>query len=364
MKKIITFGEMMIRIAPPGFLRFKQSLPGMADLTFAGAEANVAVSVANLGGDARFISALPKNDIAEAGIATLRRFGVDTKGIVRTDQGRLGIYFVETGANQRPSNVVYDREGSSIAVTSSSAYDWPVLLDGGDWFHTTGITPSLSRQAAESTLAAVRAAKEKGMKVSCDLNFRKKLWKWDPSFDARSLAKKTMVEILPYVDVLIANESDCADVLGIHAENTDTEKGKLDIARYPEVAQKVSNQFQNLEKIAITLRESLSASHNNWGGMIYDVKDQKAFFAPLAENGEYEPYPIRAIVDRVGGGDAFGAGLIFALTSDQYSSAADAIRFAVASSCLAHSIYGDFNFTSCSEVENLMKGNASGRVQR
>ncbi|MDO5566605.1 MAG: sugar kinase, partial [Planctomycetia bacterium] len=357
-------GEMMIRIAPLGFLRFRQALPGTADLTFAGAEANVAVSIANLGGDARFITALPKNDIAEAGIATLRRFNVDANRIVRTDQGRLGIYFVETGANQRPSNVVYDREGSSIACTSSSAYDWELLLDGGDWFHTTGITPSLSRQAAESTLEAVKAAKRKGLNVSCDLNFRKKLWKWDSSLDARSLAKKTMTEILPYVDVLIANESDCADVLGIHAENTDTEKGKLDIARYPEVAQKVVRQFPNLQKVAITLRESISASHNNWGGMIYDAKTEKAFFAPLNEKGEYEPYPIRAIVDRVGGGDAFGAGLIFALTSEKYSSASDAIRFAVASSCLAHSIYGDFNFTSCSEVENLMKGNASGRVQR
>lgn len=364
MKKVITFGEIMLRIAPRGFLRFAQSLPGSADLTFAGAEANVAVSLALLGGSSAFVTSLPKNDIADACISTLRGLGVDTSKIVRTDRGRLGIYFVETGANQRGSQVVYDRAGSSVAVSPASEYDWEKIFDGFAWFHTTGITPSLSFEAADATRIAVEIAKKKGLTVSLDLNFRKKLWKWDPELDQRTLAKKTMSAILPNVDVLIANESDCADVLGIKAENTDTESGKLDITRYPEVAEKVAAAFPNLKKIAITLRESVSATHNNWGGMLYDTAKKKAVFAPLDENGNYKPYEIRAIVDRVGGGDAFGGGLIYALNSEKYVSDDNAIRFAAAASCLAHSIIGDFNYTKLAEVENLMKGNQSGRVQR
>ncbi len=364
MKKVITFGEIMMRIAPEGFLRFIQSFPGRADLTFAGAEANVAVSIAMLGGESAFITVLPKNDIADACIMTLRRMGVETAGIQRSQEGRLGIYFVEAGANQRASNVVYDRAGSSIAIASPCLYNWEELLEGYDWFHTTGITPSLSSEAAQATLQAVKKAREKGMTISMDLNFRKKLWHWNPACSNRELARKTMTEILPFVDVLVANESDCSDVLGIKAENTDTELGKLDIARYPEVAQKVAHQFPNLKYIAITLRESISASHNNWGGMFYDTVKGKSYFAPLNEQGEYTPYEIRSIVDRVGGGDAFAAGLIYAMTTPEYSDPKDVIRFAVASSCLAHSIYGDFNYTKCTEVETLMKGNASGRVQR
>lgn len=364
MKKVVTFGEVMLRIAPCGFLRFAQSFPGQADLTFAGAEANVAVSIALLGGQASFVTALPKNDIADACISTLRGIGVDTDKIVRTDHGRLGIYFVETGANQRGSQVVYDRAGSSVAVSSASEYDWYRIFEGVSWFHTTGITPSLSFEAADATRIAAETAKRKGLIVSLDLNFRKKLWKWDPELDQKTLAKKTMSAILPNVDLLIANESDCADVLGISAKNTDTESGKLDIDRYPDVARQVARLFPNLKKIAITLRESVSATHNNWGGMLYDTASDSVAFAPLDENGKYKPYEIRAIVDRVGGGDAFGAGLIYALNSENYSKDADAIRFAVASSCLAHSILGDFNYTKLSEVENLMKGNQSGRVQR
>lgn len=363
-KNFITFGEIMLRIAPEGHLRFIQAFPGNANLTFAGAEANVAVSLALLGADAAFVTALPKNDIAEVCASTLRRYGVETAGIQWTDAGRLGIYYVETGANQRASGVVYDRAGSSVAVLSAASYDWNSLLDGYRRFHVTGITPSLSREAAEATLAAVTAAKRLGLDVSLDLNFRKKLWKWDSSVPPKKLAERTMRGILPFVDTLIANESDCADVLGIVAENSDAELGRLDILRYPKVAERVIEQFPNLRRVAITLRESHSATHNDWGGLLYDAASKRAYFAPTTPDGTYQPYEIRAIVDRIGGGDSFGAGLLYALASEKYAAPEDAIRFAAAASCLAHSIYGDFNFVKLGEVETLMAGDATGRVRR
>jgi len=364
MKTVVTFGEIMMRVAPAGFLRFIQSLPGNVNITFAGAEANVAVSIAQLGGRSRFITALPKNTMADACVTTLRGLAVDTSFIVRTDSGRMGIYFVETGANQRGSSVIYDRDATAIATTDSSVYHWDSAFTGGDWFHLSGITPALSRQASDSSLAAVRAAKKQGMTVSLDLNFRKKLWKWSPDSTGRELAEKTMRTILPFVDVLIANESDCADILGIVAGRSDTERGILDIERYPFVAREVVKQFPNIRKVAITLRESFSATHNNWGGMLYDADSDRSWFAPTDTENNYRPYEIKAIVDRVGGGDSFAAGLIYALTDETYCQPETAIQFAAAASCLAHSIYGDFNFTSRSEVENLMNGNASGRVQR
>ncbi|MDO4575450.1 MAG: sugar kinase [Planctomycetia bacterium] len=364
MKKVVTFGEIMLRIAPDGFLRFAQSFPGSLNIIYAGAEANVAASVARLGGRAEFVTALPRHAIADQCIATLRMLDVETAHIVRTDRGRLGIFFLETGANQRPSNVVYDREYSSVSMTAASEYDWDAIFADAGWFHVTGITPALSRDAASATLAAVKEAKKRGVVVSSDLNFRKKLWKWEPGLTNRELAQKTMTEILPFVDVLIANESDCSDVLGITADNTDTERGKLDISRYPDVARKVAAAFPNLRKIAVTLRESISATHNNWGGMLFDVAENRPYFAPLDAAGNYSPYEIRAIVDRVGGGDSFAAGLIFALNSEEYATSELAIRFAVASSCLAHSIVGDINYTTAAEVKTLMSGNASGRVQR
>ncbi|MDO5552676.1 MAG: sugar kinase [Planctomycetia bacterium] len=364
MTTVLTFGEMMMRMAPCGYKRLAQTLPGTLEVTYAGAEANVAVSIAMLGGRSRFVTALPKNKLAEAGATTLRGLAVDTEHIVWTDSGRMGIYFVETGANQRSSLVVYDREGTAIATTEAAAYCWEKCMAGCGWLHVSGITPALSRQTAEATLAAVQAARKYGLTVSLDLNFRKKLWRWDPECVGRPLAEKTMRTILPFVDVLIANESDCADVLGIVAGSSDTERGVLDIDRYPAVASAVAGQFPNLTHVAITLRESVSATHNNWGAMFYDVAAKKAFFGPTDAEGHYKPYEIRAIVDRVGGGDAFAAGLIYAMTSDDYASPEKAIRFAAASSCLAHSVYGDFNYTSRSEVESLLAGNGSGRVQR
>lgn len=363
MKTIVTFGEVMGRFAPEGMLRFRQALPGPLHLTFGGAEANVAASLAQLGAPVRFVTALPQHAVADACMGFLSGLGVDTSGILRTQRGRLGLYFFENGANQRPSNVIYDRSHSSVSLTKAEEYDWDKILAGAGWLHTTGITPALSQMSAEAVLHAVETAKKRGLTVSCDLNFRKKLWGWEPGTEAKTLAGKTMRKILPFVDVLIANEEDAADVLGIHASNTDVESGKLDIEQYPTVAREIVKQFPNVSKVSITLRESLSASHNNWGAMLYDAPSDHACFAPL-RNGQYEPYQIKNIVDRVGGGDSFGAGLIFALNTPELCSADKAIAFAVSASCLCHSIVGDVNFTSRSEVESLMGGSGSGRVVR
>lgn len=271
--------------------------------------------------------------------------------------------FLETGANQRPSNVIYDRDGSSISLTGADTYPWQEIFAQANWFHVSGITPAVSRMAAEAALESVKQAKAGNLTVSCDLNFRKKLWRWDSSCQRRELAQKTMKQILPYVDVLIGNEEDAGDMLSIKAGDTDVESGKLNIDRYPEVAQKIVSQFDNISKVAITLRESVSANHNNWGAMLYDSAKKQAFFAP-GQEGSYEPYQIKNIVDRVGAGDSFAAGLIFALTTPELSAPETAVSFATAASCLAHSIAGDYNFSSRSEVESLMQGSASGRVVR
>lgn len=353
----------MGRLAPEGQLRFRQALPGRMEMTFGGAEANVAASIAQLGGKARFVTALPKHAIADACVGSLTGLGVDTSFIKRTSGGRLGLYFLETGANQRPSNVIYDRANSSVSQTPASEYQWKEIFEGAAWLHTTGITPALSKTAAESVLFAVRAAKDNGLMVSCDLNFRKKLWNWESGTDSKALAGRTMREMLPYVDVVIANEEDAADVLGIHAANTDVESGHLDISAYLDVASQIAAQFPNVKFVAITLRESISATHNNWGAMLYEVSTKQAHFAPLRD-GAYKPYEIRDIVDRVGGGDSFGAGLIFALTTPDLSQPEKAIAFAVAASCLCHSVVGDVNFTSRAEAEALMGGSGSGRVNR
>ena len=362
MKTIVTFGEIMGRMAAPGNLRLRQA--GTLEATYSGAEASVAASICNYGGKARFVTALPKHVLGETAVDSVRSVGIDTDFIVRTDAGRLGLYFLETGANQRPSNVVYDRADSSISVTPADAYDWDGIFDGAQWLHTSGITPAISKTAAEATLTAVKKAKEVGVTVSCDLNFRKKLWQWDTSKSTRELAEETMRGILPYVDLIIANEEDCADVLGIHAAGTDVEAGELDTARYPDVARQVVAQLPNVKKIAITLRESISATHNNWGAMLYDAELDKEFFAPLDEEGNYCSYQIKNIVDRVGGGDSFAGGMIFSLTTPELSDPQTALNFAVAASCLKHSIKGDFNYSTRSEVESLMGGSASGRVVR
>ena len=360
---LVTFGEVMGRIAPPHCLRFEQSIPGPLEITFGGAEANVAVSVSLLGGRVRFVSVLPRNPLGDACVRTLQRLGVDTDRVLRTEQGRLGLYFVESGANQRPSNVVYDRDGSSIGLTLPGAYAWADAMSGVSWFHVTGITPAISASAAEATLNAVQAAQNAGVTVSCDLNFRKKLWRWSPSDEPIELARKTMAQILPYVDVVIANEEDAAIVLDVHATDTDVEAGELAAARYPAVAREIVRRFPNASRVGITLRESISASYNRWGAMLYDAATDEPVFAPVRD-GAYRPYEITNIVDRVGAGDAFVAGLIYASSTAGLDAPQEMLAFATSASCLAHSIQGDFNFSSREEVELLMRGSGSGRVVR
>ncbi len=362
-KTIVTFGEIMGRIEPEGYMRFRQGMPGHLNISFAGAESNVAVSNQIMGRKSRFITALPSNAIGEACLDSVRRFGVDTS-FVHFAEGRLGLYFVETGANQRPSSVIYDRDHSVISRTSAENYNWKEAFAGADWFHISGITPAVSRVSAEASLVAVKEAKAAGLQVSCDLNYRKKLWKWDPPTPQKELAETHIRKILQYVDVVIGNEEDAWDMLQIRAGDTDVESGSLEIERYPDVAKKIVEQFPHIAKVAITLRESLSASHNRWGAMLYDAKKRGAYFAPRFK-GEYSPYDIKNIVDRVGGGDAFSAGLIYALTDEDLSKdLQDSLSYAVAASCLCHSILHDFNYSTREDVLSLMKGNASGRVKR
>lgn len=330
----------MLRLAPENYLRFVQS--DRLEATFGGAEANVAVSLANFGVDACFVTKLPEHEIGQSAVNSLRKFGVDTSKIVRGGD-RVGIYYCEKGASQRPSKVIYDRKYSSIATASEDDFDWDDIFSGADWFHFTGITPALSDDMAKITLEAVKAAKDNGLTVSCDLNFRKKLW-------TSEKACAVMSDVLKHVDVCIANEEDAKDVFGIEAENTDINSGKLDEEGYVSVAKQLTDRF-GFKAVAITLRESLSASDNNWSGMLYVAN--RPFFGK-----KYRMH----IVDRVGGGDSFGAGLIYALLSD--FGAQDAIEFAVAASCLKHSIEGDYNMVAKDEVLALARGNASGRVQR
>lgn len=333
----------MLRLTPPGFERFLQSPQLQA--TWGGGEANVAVSVAQFGGRSRYITVLPENNpIAEACVAELRRFGVDTEHIARR-RGRLGIYFLENGANQRPSKVIYDREGSAIALTPPGHIDWQKVLSGTGWLHVTGITPAISEAAAGVTLEALRAAKAMGSMTSVDLNFRKNLWKWGKA------AHEVMPEVLRHAEVCIANEEDCQKCLNIKS-NVDIESGVLDHEHYRELCETVLGQYPNLKRITITLRESKSASHNGWSACLHNRND---FFVS-------RHYDITHIVDRVGGGDSFAGGLIYGLL--EFASDREALEFAVAASCLKHSIPGDFNRFTAEEVLALVRGSGSGRVQR
>jgi len=362
--RVVTFGEVMLRMAPAEFLRLRQVIPGSLDVTFGGGEVNVAVSVAFQGGEAAFLTALPDNPLTDAFEQELRKLNVATDLVHRTKEGRFGIYFVETGANQRGGTVTYDREYASVAITSARSYDWEKIFTGADWLHITGITPALSATAADAALNAMENAKRRGLTVSCDLNFRKKLWNWKPGMSPSALARDMMRNLMPHVDVVIANEEDADLALGIKAAGTDVEAGHVNAAAYEEVAKQIVSDFPNVSKVAITLRESISASHNNWGAMLYDAERGESFLAPLAGDGSYQPYEIRNIVDRVGAGDSFAGGLIFALRTQELSDPQTALRYAVAASCLKHSIKGDFNYASRAEIEALMKGSGSGRVQR
>ncbi len=340
MKRIITFGEVMLRLAPENYMRFVQT--ETYEATFGGAEANVAVSLSNYGMDAAFVTKLPAHEIGQAAVNSLRKYGVDTSLITRGGD-RVGIYYCERGASQRPSKVIYDRAGASIACAKPDDFDWEKIFAGADWFHFTGITPALSEGMSEICLTAAKRAKELGITVSCDLNFRKKLW-------SRERAGEVMGEICKYVDYCIANEEDAKDVFGIEASETDITSGKLNREGYIEVAEKLTRRF-GFRGVAITLRESISANDNNWSAMLYT--DGNAYFS--------KKYAMH-IVDRVGGGDSFGAGLIYSCLAGYDPQRV--IEFAVAASCLKHSISGDYNLVSVSEVETLAGGDASGRVQR
>jgi 2-dehydro-3-deoxygluconokinase len=362
--RVVTFGEVMLRLAPGGFQRLRQVIPGALDATFGGGELNVAVSIAQLGGRSAFMTAVPDNVITDALEQELRKLGVDTSLIRRADDGRFGIYFVETGANQRGGTVTYDRSGSCISLCGADAWDWDAAFFDANWFHITGITPALSEPAAEAAAAATREASHRRMMTSCDLNFRKKLWRWRDGTSPVDLAREVMRELVRHVDVVIANEEDADLALGIAAEHTDVDSGELDAAAYESVARRIVEQFPNVGRVAVTLRESISASHNNWGAMLYDAELDRAWFAPTDADGRYQPYEIRNIVDRVGAGDSFAGGLIFALNTDDLAEPETALRYAVAASCLKHSIQGDFNYASRGEIEALMRGSGSGRVQR
>ena len=362
--RVVTFGEVMIRLAPEEFLRLRQVLPGRLEATFGGGELNVAVSIAHQGGQSAYLSSLPDNPLTDCLEQEMRKFGVDTSLVRRVDRGRFGIYFVETGANQRGGTVTYDRDGTSIALEEADGYDFDTAFEGAGWLHVTGITPAISEAAAGAALAAVQAASTKGIPVSCDLNFRKKLWNWQPGTGTVDLARSTMRGLMPFINVVIANEEDCDLCLGIRAEETDVESGQLNVAAYESVARQIVAEFPNVRTVAITLRESLSASHNNWGAMLLDASSDTACFAPLDADGNYQPYEIRNIVDRVGAGDSFAGGLIFALTTPELSEPETALRYATAASCLKHSIKGDFSYAERNEIESLMGGATSGRVSR
>jgi 2-dehydro-3-deoxygluconokinase len=338
MPDVVTFGEIMLRLATPGFQRFSQS-PHL-ELTFGGGEANVAVSLVNYGLGARFVTRLPKNDIAQRAINELRGIGVDTDFIVRGGE-RIGIYFLESGASQRASKVIYDRAHSAISEIKTGEVDWEKVFAGARWFHWTGITPALSDSAAAVAEEACKAAKKLGLTVSVDLNYRKKLW-------TKEKAGAVMANLMQYVDVCIANEEDAESVFGI--KGAEVTSGKIEHGQYEEVARKLTEKF-HFKKVAITLRESHSASRNGWSAMLFE--NGKSFFS--------RAYDI-TIVDRVGGGDSFAGGLIFALLRGD--GADKAINFAVAASCLKHTISGDYNRVALDEVETLAKGDASGRVQR
>ena len=340
---VVSFGEIMLRLAPPGCERFLQSPQFVA--TFGGGECNVAVALAGFGNPARFVTILPPaHPIADIFAGELRRFGVDDTHVIR-GKGRLGVYYLEAGANQRPSRVVYDRENSAIALAKPADLNWPKVFEGAGWFHITGITPALSRSAADLSLEAMREARGAGLTVSCDLNYRKNLWKYGQS------AQEVMAELFRLVDVGIANEEDCQAALGIRA-SSDVEAGHLEPAEYRALAEKVLDAFPNLKMMAITLRESKSASHNGWSACLHDRTD-------FLLSRHYE---ITHIVDRVGAGDCFAGGLIFGLLN--LASHNEALEFAVAASCLKHSTPGDFNRSTRAEVEQLIRGGGSGRVQR
>jgi 2-dehydro-3-deoxygluconokinase len=343
MSRVVTFGEIMARIATPGFARFQQAMPGSVNVTFAGAEASIAASLAYLGIDAAFVTALPDHAIADACVADLRGLGVETKHILRMPEGRLGIYFLEHGANQRGGNVIYDRDGSAVAITPASTYDWDAIFTGCEWFVISGITPAISRNASVVALIAVQEAVRRKIKVVCDMNYRTKLWRWEAPLSARELATRTMKMFLPHVTVFVGGISDATAMLGIDFSADLKTLGKQIVAEFP-----------NLTHAAFTLRDGSTSAAQNFSGALYEAATGTLSTAPA--------YTITPIIDRLGAGDAFTAGLVFSFL--QNTTAQAAISFATAAGCLAHSIEGDYNYSTRAEIEALIQGDAAGRVSR
>lgn len=343
MSRVVTFGEIMARLATPGHARFQQAMPGTVHVTFAGAEASIAVSLARLGVDAAFVTALPRHAIADACVSDLRRHGVDTRHVLRTEHGRLGLYFLEHGVNQRGGEVIYDREGSSVYLTPASAYDWEAIFAGCDWFVISGITPALSRVAADAALFAVQEAARRGIKVVCDMNYRAKLWRWQPPLTARELATRTLTSLMPFVDVFVGGAGDAAALLGTECASD-----------LPSLAAQLARRFPSLGHIAMTVRDGSSATRQCFGGFLYLPAAQTVCSTPA--------YSITHVVDRLGAGDAFTAGLVWAFL--QKSDPQTALDFATAAGCLAHSIEGDYHLSTREEIEALMRGDAAGRVRR
>lgn len=359
MKPTLFFGELMARFSPPGALRFGQAMPGVMDVTFAGAEANAAVAFTRLGGAARWVSAMPHGPLAEAALALLRGVGVGLEHVERRDSGRLGIYFVEAGAGPRGGNVIYDREGSTFAQVGAEAYRWRTIVEGATWFHTSGVSGGVSVAAAEALLAGVQAARDAGLTVSCDLNFRRKLWRWKAGVPAENLFQQTMAAVLALTDVIIGNPQDLATVLG---EPRSDDGGAGGGAGCEALAERAARRFPQAKYIAITLRRCHSASRHDWGALLYSVNGQCSYWSPQAQS-RYTPFEIDPIIDRVGTGDVFAGAMILALQSKP-TEPQEALDFATAASCLAHTECGDFFQGTRAEVEALLRGESGGQVSR
>ncbi len=361
MSVIVTFGEVLARITTEGYYTFRQSLPGRVTFSFAGAEANVAASISLLGGKSRYVTALPDNDISEACLGNLRNLGVDESHILKKESGRLGIYFVQAGADQRPSKVIYDREGSTFSTTEGCEYDWDSIFQGASILHVSGITPAVSKTAAKAQLLCMKKAKEHGLLISFDCNFRSKLWNWEPGTPKEKLAGRVIGEMMDYVDILFAARMDAEALLGIYV---DCDKNASRIDEQPYIAEAINRRYGSVKLLLTTMRQSISATYNKWGAAMYDISDGMQYVSPCID-GQYVPYDITSIVDRIGAGDSFAAGLLFALTDPELGKDKQSvIDFATAASCLCHTILQDINFVSREDVLALMKSGGHGTVSR
>ena len=361
MSVIVTFGEVLARITTEGYYTFRQSLPGRVTFSFAGAEANVASSISLLGGKSRYVTALPDNDISEACLGNLRNLGVDESYILRKQSGRLGLYYVQAGADQRPSKVIYDREGSTFSTTEGYEYDWDAVFEGASILHVSGITPAVSKTAAEAQLLCMKKAKEHGLLISFDCNFRSKLWNWEPGTPKEKLAGRVIGEMMDYVDILFAARRDAEELLGI---KVDCDKNATRIDEQPYIAEAINRRYDSVKLLLTTMRQSISATYNKWGAAMYDISDGMQYVSPCVD-GKYVPYDITSIVDRIGAGDSFAAGLLYALTdSELKKDKQTVIDFATAASCLCHTILQDINFVSKEDVLSLMRSGGHGTVSR